>query len=77
MTHQWQPSGKRPTIPAHRRLTMNTSWGSDEDAEIDDELVRDLPFLIPDRQRNYGDIGTRDYYDRVDRDSRRIGDGMK
>ncbi|GGC05346.1 hypothetical protein GCM10007205_13200 [Oxalicibacterium flavum] len=56
---------------------MNTSWGSEEDSEIDDELARDLPFLIPDRQRNYGDIGTRDYYDRLDRQAREISDRLK
>jgi hypothetical protein len=51
---------------------MNTSWGSDEDAEIDDELVRDVEHLIPSRQRNNGDIGTRDFYDRQDRLAREI-----
>lgn len=53
---------------------MNTSWGSEEDAEIDDELARDIEFLNPSRQRNYGDIGTRDFYDRQDRMAREIAD---
>lgn len=53
---------------------MNTSWGNDEDAEIDDELIHDLEFLVPDRQRNRGDIGTRDFYDRQDRMAREITD---
>ncbi len=53
---------------------MNTSWGSEEDAEIDDELVRDIAFLIPDRQRDRGDIGTRDFYERQDRMAREIVD---
>ncbi|WP_293777430.1 hypothetical protein [uncultured Oxalicibacterium sp.] len=56
---------------------MNTSWGNDEDSDIDDELARDLPFLIPDRERNRGDIGTRDYYDRLDRQSREISDNLR
>ncbi|MDQ7969286.1 MAG: hypothetical protein REI95_06545 [Oxalicibacterium faecigallinarum] len=56
---------------------MNNSWGSEEDSEIDDELSRDLPFLIPDRQRNYGDIGTRDFYDRMDRQAREISDNLR
>lgn len=56
---------------------MNSSWGSEEDSEIDDELSRDLPFLIPDRQRNHGDIGTRDFYDRIDRQSREIGERLR
>ncbi|HEV7856081.1 MAG TPA: hypothetical protein VGO72_03885 [Herminiimonas sp.] len=51
---------------------MNTSWGSDDDSEIDDELVQDIEFLIPSRQRNHGDIGTRDFYDRQDRMAREI-----
>jgi hypothetical protein len=53
---------------------MNTSWGSEEDSEIDDELARDLEFLVPDRQRNRGDIGTRDFYERQDRMAREIVD---
>lgn len=53
---------------------MNTSWGSEEDMEIDDELVPDLEYLIPSRQRNNGDIGTRDFYDRQDRMAREIYD---
>lgn len=53
---------------------MNNSWGSDEDAEIDDELVRDIEFLIPSRERNFNDIGTRDFYDRQDRMAREILD---
>lgn len=53
---------------------MNTSWGNEDDAEIDDELQHDLEFLVPDRQRNRGDIGTRDFYERQDRLAREITD---
>lgn len=56
---------------------MNRSWGNELDEEIDDEVVPDLEFLIPSRQRNHGDIGTRDYYDRVDRMARELGDGPR
>lgn len=51
---------------------MNTSWGSEEDAEIDDDMVSDIERLIPSRQRNNGDIGTLDFYDRQDRLAREI-----
>lgn len=53
---------------------MNTSWGSDEDMEIDDELAHDVEHLIPSRQRNSGEIGTLDFYDRQDRLAREIAD---
>jgi len=53
---------------------MNSSWGSEEDTEIDDELARDLTFLVPSRERNFGDIGTREFYDRQDRVAREITD---
>lgn len=51
---------------------MNISWGSDEDIEIDDELKLGVEYLIPSRQHNDGDIGTRDFYDRQDRIAREI-----
>jgi hypothetical protein len=54
---------------------MNRTWGNDEDMEIDDEVAPDIEYLIPSRQRNHGDIGTRDYYDRLDRMAREISDG--
>ena len=53
---------------------MNTSWGSEADMEIDDELAFDVEHLHPSRQRNYGDIGTLDYYDRQDREARELAD---
>ncbi|WP_353156755.1 hypothetical protein [Herminiimonas fonticola] len=53
---------------------MNTSWGSEDDMEIDDELMRDVEHLVPHRQRNSGDIGTLDFYDRQDRMAREIAD---
>ncbi|HWT72865.1 MAG TPA: hypothetical protein VN361_11830 [Oxalicibacterium sp.] len=56
---------------------MNRTWGNDEDAEIDDDIAPDIEFLIPSRQRNQGDIGTRDYYDRLDRMAREISDGPR
>ena len=56
---------------------MNTSWGSEHDSEIDDELSFELEHLVPSRQRNHGDIGTRDYYDRLDRMAREISDPTK
>lgn len=64
---------------AHRKMMpyggiMNTSWGSEDDMEIDDELMRDVEHLIPSRQRNSGDIGTLDFYDRQDRLAREIID---
>jgi hypothetical protein len=52
--------------------SMNTSWGSEEDVEIDDELTLEMEHLIPSRQHNNGDIGTRDFYDRQDRIAREI-----
>lgn len=51
---------------------MNTSWGSEEDMEIDDELAFDVEHLIPSRQRNNGDIGTLDFYDRQDKAAREM-----
>lgn len=56
---------------------MNTSWGSEEDTEIDDEFALEFEHLIPSRQRNHGDIGTKDYYDRLDRMAREISDRPK
>lgn len=56
---------------------MNRTWGNDEDAEIDDDIAPDIEFLIPSKQRNHGDIGTRDYYDRLDRMAREISDGPR
>ncbi len=53
---------------------MNSSWGSEDDMEIDDELMRDVEHLVPSRQRNSGDIGTLDFYDRQDRLAREIAD---
>jgi hypothetical protein len=53
---------------------MNTSWGSEDDMEVDDELSLEVDNLVPSRQRNHGDIGTRDYYDRLDRMAREIVD---
>lgn len=53
---------------------MNTSWGSEDDMEIDDELAHDVERLIPSRQRNQGDIGTKDFYDRQDRIAHEIVD---
>jgi hypothetical protein len=51
---------------------MNNSWGSDEDVEINDEIKLEVEHLIPSRQHNNGDIGTRDFYDRQDRIAREI-----
>lgn len=53
---------------------MNTSWGSEEDVEIDDELKFEVEHLIPSRQRNNGDIGTLDFYDRQDRIAHEISE---
>lgn len=53
---------------------MNRTWGNELDEEIDDDIAPDLEFLIPSRQRHQGDIGTRDYYDRLDRMAREISD---
>jgi hypothetical protein len=53
---------------------MNTSWGNEEDMEIDDEFALEIEHLVPSRQRNHGDIGTLDFYDRQDRLAREIAD---
>lgn len=55
---------------------MSTSWGNEDDMELDDELVYELEQLISPSRRNNGEIGigTRDYYDRLDRMAREISD---
>ncbi len=53
---------------------MNTSWGNEDDMEIDDEFALEIEHLVPSRQRNHGDIGTLDFYDRQDRLAREITD---
>lgn len=53
---------------------MNTSWGNEDDMEIDDEFALEIDNLVPSRQRNHGDIGTLDFYDRQDRMAREITD---
>lgn len=51
---------------------MNTPWGSEDDAEFEEDLVHDIGHLVPTSERNLGDIGTRDFYDRQDRMAREI-----
>jgi hypothetical protein len=53
---------------------VNTSWGSEDDMEIDDELMFEVEHLVPLRERNSGDIGSKDFYDRQDRLAREIVD---
>jgi hypothetical protein len=54
--------------------TMSIDWGSGEGMEADDELKVELENLIPFKQRNQDDIGTREFYDRQDRIAREIID---
>jgi hypothetical protein len=53
---------------------MSIDWGSGEGMEVDDELKVELENLIPFKQRNQDDIGTREFYDRQDRIAREIID---
>ena len=55
---------------------MNTTWGNEDDMEFDDELVYDVEQLVPHSRRNNGDIGigTRDFYDEIDRRAREISE---
>jgi hypothetical protein len=57
-----------------KELLVNTSWGSEDDMEIDDELMFEVEHLVPLRERNSGDIGSKDFYDRQDRLAREIVD---
>lgn len=56
---------------------MHNAWDADDLSPLDDDMQVELDHVLhglPMRRRNQDDIGTREYYDRLDRLARELVD---